>query len=375
MKKEARSIIYDVLSLINRVVPKTNRIMVYGDYLYDNNEAMLEYLNSYIRIPIICIADTYRNIKVNKNVKFVKNSIINAIYYSLTSKVIIDSFFHAIRIIPQQKQISIQLWHGTPLKRIDLHKGECNSKYYTHIIYPSEMFREIYKQTFECDVDKLFLCGNPRNDLLFEPQIGPLRIDGIKKYVIWMPTYRHGLGNEDSHIDIPVLTKDNVSLLDRTLQDEEIFLFIKPHPRQMSSFDDMLVGLKNIRLLTDQMLRDANVPLYSFIGNMDALLTDYSSVYFDYLLLDRPIGFVIDDFKEYSDKRGLYFEDPLAMMPGEKIINMDQLCDFFENLDNNKRFKEERKRVNDLVNHYQDDNNRERILRIVQKCIGNNINE
>ena len=63
---------------------------------------------------------------------------------------------------------------------------------------------------------------------------------------------------------------------------------------------------------------------YELIGISDGLLSDYSSVAVDYLLLDRPLGYVLADYNIYKEKRGFVFEDPLEYMPGEKIYNV---CD------------------------------------------------
>lgn len=94
---------------------------------------------------------------------------------------------------------------------------------------------------------------------------------------------------------------------------------------------------------------------------MDVLITDYSSVYFDYQLLDRPIGFAIDDVEEYRRNRGFVFDNILDYMPGEKIYSFDELKTFFDHLHKGQDdYSEKRKKVNDLVNHWQDAGNCER---------------
>ena len=74
------------------------------------------------------------------------------------------------------------------------------------------------------------------------------------------------------------------------------------------------------------MLEKEKLQLYELIGISDALISDYSSVAVDYLLLDRPLGYVLADYEIYREKRGFVFEDPLEYMPGEKIYNA---CDLF----------------------------------------------
>ena len=91
--------------------------------------------------------------------------------------------------------------------------------------------------------------------------------------------------------------------------------------------------------------------LYSLVGQSDALITDYSSIYFDYLLTQKPIGFVIDDIDSYSDKRGFVVENPEDYMAGEKIKDVSGLKQFIDGiLDGKDLWKEKRAEINDLMN-------------------------
>lgn len=137
---------------------------------------------------------------------------------------------------------------------------------------------------------------------------------------------------------------------------------IKPHPYQ-NDLKFLNLNLTNIIKFTNEDLAMKSVSLYELIGQVDALLTDYSSVYFDFLLTQKPIGFVLDDIHEYRDKRGFVVENPLELMPGEKIYNEEEFVGFIKNTCNGiDNYKDERKRINDLANKYQDNKNCERIL-------------
>ncbi len=93
---------------------------------------------------------------------------------------------------------------------------------------------------------------------------------------------------------------------------------------------------------------------YNFVGETDILITDYSSIYFDFLLTQKPIGFVIDDIDDYSDKRGFVVDNPLDYMPGEKIKDVEELKAFLDSILAGKDdWKEKRKEINDLVNFDQ----------------------
>ena len=103
--------------------------------------------------------------------------------------------------------------------------------------------------------------------------------------------------------------------------------------------------------------------LYKVIACADAMITDYSSVYFDYLLLNRPIGFTVEDIGIYQRARGFIFENPFEYMPGQKINSREDFVNFCLNVAQKKDdYILERKKVNDLVNYYQDGENTKRLL-------------
>ncbi|MEI3411920.1 MAG: CDP-glycerol glycerophosphotransferase family protein [Blautia sp.] len=68
--------------------------------------------------------------------------------------------------------------------------------------------------------------------------------------------------------------------------------------------------------------------LAELMGVCDGLISDYSSASVDFMLLHRPMAFVLTDFMAYQEKRGFVFEDPLAYMPGEKIYDYQGVENF-----------------------------------------------
>jgi len=122
----------------------------------------------------------------------------------------------------------------------------------------------------------------------------------------------------------------------------------------------------NIMCLTNPELEEKGIHFYSLLKQTDALITDYSSVFFDYLLLDKPLAFTIDDIDSYSGNRGFVFENPLDYMPGEKIKNSEEFFSFIDNCVNGlDEFKSQRLDINDKVNYYKDNKNCERIIKFV----------
>lgn len=120
--------------------------------------------------------------------------------------------------------------------------------------------------------------------------------------------------------------------------------------------------LTNIVYLENQDLEDNGLQLYEFINCSDALISDYSSVAIDYLLLNRPIGFTLDDYDAYTESRGWVFEDPLEYMPGEHIYNVQQFEQFVLDVKNGKDDYENQRKVILAKTHNVTDNYCKRVL-------------
>ena len=97
----------------------------------------------------------------------------------------------------------------------------------------------------------------------------------------------------------------------------------------------------------------------------DALIGDYSSASLQYLLLNRPMAFVIPDLNDYQKQRGFVFKDPIAFMPGNIVITKKDFYDFIDEIALDQDLhKKEREKVRDLIHKYQDGQACERVLRL-----------
>lgn len=370
MKTWIRILYYQILSFINKFIPKKNKIVIYGgEFLDDNSEAMFRYLNDKTDYEVVCICNKSLKYKSRENVRIIKNTYRNAFIELSTSRVLIDSSFHTVKMKPTKNQLFIQCWHGSPLK--SMNDPANNGKYYSIFFYASDFFKSYLQEYFHTTKDNMICLGGPRNDYLFEPQINNYRCEeyaGYKYRVIWMPTFRQGLGRTESNVDIPILNATIISELDERLKELDIALIIKPHRVQIGSFEHLLSKYNptNISIISDEYFIKHNIPLYSFVANMDALLTDYSSIYFDFLLLNKPIGFAIDDIEQYSFNRGFAFTNPLELMPGKKIKSIKELISFFEDIAmNNDAYRSERTKMCSTFNHFLDGENCQRCKELI----------
>ncbi|GHU78238.1 hypothetical protein AGMMS49992_28390 [Clostridia bacterium] len=99
-----------------------------------------------------------------------------------------------------------------------------------------------------------------------------------------------------------------------------------------------------------------------------ALVSDYSSVAFDYMVLDKPIAFTLDDFDEYNQNRGFNYQDVKNLLSGEYLYDYKDLLRFLYSIGRNEdKYIDERRRTNDLVNYYHDGNNCKRITEYIAR--------
>lgn len=218
--------------------------------------------------------------------------------------------------------------------------------------------------------EKYKFTGFPRNDYLFEEKdfvelLYPGR--NYKKVILWMPTFRKSDCSDriDSSFEFPLeipclYSEQDCIRLNKTLQKENILLILKPHPAQKLKLVKDL-ELSNFVILYNDDLSLKNIQLYQFIGSTDALITDYSSIYYDYLLTDKPIGLTIDDYEYYEKDTGFvfnYFENII----GEHIKNIDDFISFVRNVaDNRDELKQKRVEICDMVNTHKDAQSAKRV--------------
>jgi CDP-glycerol glycerophosphotransferase len=145
----------------------------------------------------------------------------------------------------------------------------------------------------------------------------------------------------------------------------KINIFIRSHPNFEDEIDAELLKLPNIYLFSGKIYPE----IMDYLNVFDLLITDYSSIYFDYLLLDRPIVFLPYDYDQYNEEIGfavLYKE----FTPGDKSLNMkDFLCAIEKPLNGNDAYINERNRINKICNSFQKDNCKELVKLLYNKNI------
>lgn len=381
---ESQYVFENKLDFLLKRIPLKKYILLQGRYdTCENALALYEYVtkNELMRgYRFVWLVDNpeentkdRRNIFIDRYLTEKKSALYDLLryrYYAFLSRYL----FYENRLINKHRpdQFSVYLKHGTfMLKNV---KGVINiPKDVDYAICTSENYADLASDQESIPREKLLICGSPRLDYLYmEKHV--LRSFGIfvegVKYILWLPTLRQtkdGTRNDVGHISpygIPIIqTVDDFERLDEELGKFNIVLIIKPHPHQDVSVYK-INGYRNIFFITQSQLDEKNFIIHSLMRETAALISDYSSISFDYMLLDKPIAYTIDDINEY--KTGFSVEDPFHFMPGEKLKTVDDMLTFMQHVvAGEDSYKEHRREIRDYIHKFQDDRNCERFLGMI----------
>lgn len=216
--------------------------------------------------------------------------------------------------IKKEGQIITNTWHGTPLKKMGkdvvdriyaMGNVQRNLLMADYLIYPNDFMREKMVEAYglqDLYQGKILCEGYPRNSVFFDPSIGSdirkeLGLEGKKMY-IYMPTWRGLLTKKESE-KLIVSIDYFMRPLDRMLSDDEVF-FIKLHPFVGKTID--FSQYKHIQAYPEQY------DSYAFMNTCDCLVTDYSSVFFDFANTGKKVILFAYDETEYINQRGMYLD-------------------------------------------------------------------
>ncbi|MBS6797958.1 MAG: CDP-glycerol glycerophosphotransferase family protein [Coprobacillus sp.] len=283
-------------------------------------------------------------------------------------------------VLKKKNQIYLQTWHGTPLKKlafdIEVPKGTTfyrsgmneemmhetyaqDVKKYNYMISPSAFTTEVFQSAFRINRERLIETGYPRNDFLTnyteEDVLNIKKKLGIpldKKVLLYAPTWR-----DNSYITKGYTFKLEVHFdkWQKILGDEYVIVF-KPHYLIVNDFDiDQYQGFV--------YFVEANEDISNLYIIADALVTDYSSVFFDYAILKRPIYFYMYDLIHYRDELRGFYLDIYHDLPGDIIEDENQLLEEIKKGYDYQRLD----KFNQRFNNHEDGKASKRVVDIVFK--------
>ena len=232
---------------------------------------------------------------------------------------------------------------------------------------------ERYNDGIENTTVKSIILGFPEHDTIYKKsdmEINKITKKRFSKTILWMPTFRKGLdGRNDTtaenNLGIPIINDLNeYEKLNNYLVQNNALLIIKIHPMQDLS-TVKIHSLSNIIVLKGKEVKRMNLNSYSLMKDTDALISDYSSAAYDYMHLNRPIGFTMDDVDDY--KLGLIVDNPERLIGGKVIKNNVEFLEFIQEiLDGKDTYKAKRNHVFDIVFDYHDGNSCERLAKFLK---------
>lgn len=288
---------------------------------------------------------------------FISNTKFHYIIYILSSytwftsslETPIGGFFHSFR------RKVFHLGHGIPIKSIGLQERNLSITkviYYSlirsnfsYFVSTSPVFDKVWESFIDVPEKKVIRGGQPRNDCFFLNDTHGYNCDNSVMNILYAPTWR-----PYSETKLFPFSDFSAIELDDFLGEVNAFIYLRLHPNFEENIPSNLLCLKNVRILKKSQLSDIN----EFLSRVDLLITDYSSIYADFLLLNKPIMFLPYDYDIYERLVGFSVEYKLVT-PGPKPKSF-------------KDFKVEAKKLLSDIDYYSEERIRIcKLFNVIQK--------
>lgn len=275
----------------------------------------------------------------------------------------------------RRDQIMVYCGHGAGgLKSV---KGKVKiPNYVDYILALSKAYEPIQENQWSIkDSDRrVVTIGYPAQDVFFDgsksDEVQKITAQKYKKVILWMPTFRKGGGyrrndsRKEQKLGIPLIeTQEQYLRLNEYLAENDVFLIVKIHPKQ--DLENLKIEDKsNIKVVTGETVKELKIDNYALMKCADALISDYSGAAYDYLQLNRPMGYVLDDMNDYI--AGFVVEDIHTLIAGAEIYNFEQLESFIVDvITEEDPYKEKREKIRDYIHEYHDANSSKRLVELL----------
>ncbi|MEG1474629.1 MAG: CDP-glycerol glycerophosphotransferase family protein [Longicatena sp.] len=303
-------------------------------------------------------------------------------YYIARSKYWVCNCKLQTYIVKKKNQVYLQTWHGTPLKRLahDIIVPEGTTFYrshlsadamrktydndvskYTYMISPNSFCTEVFQSAFQIDRPRLIETGYPRNDYISnvsESEIQAIRnkynIKQDKKVLLYAPTWRD---NQYTATGYTFSLQIDFEKWKEVLGEQYVVLF-KPHYLITNTYEHS-EGLKGFVIDVD-----AKADISELYVISDAMVTDYSSVFFDYAIRNKPMYFYMYDIQEYAQELRGFYLDIYTELPGDIFDNEEDMLQAIKE----ERYDEEKLvAFNKRFNNCEDGRATKRVLDVLYK--------
>lgn len=377
-----------IISLLDYIIPKQDKKI--ACFLFDKHESKTFVFTDYIEqhypneYKIVYINTTGKN----KRLKEYKFYDLRALYHIYSSKyIIITHCDYRIGFLKSKKRTYINLFHGMPIKKIAFTKETSKStqKHYNFVsenfkcFASSDIFKSILVSCFMVPYNNIFITGLPITDRIMDNTNNAIvneffNFNKYKKVIFYLPTFKTKGTDLKPQINTEynnIFYFDNFNNKEFTnfLEQNEYLFIMKPHPLDEEFYKSNLNSIpqsNNFKIIFDQDLKENNFDLYDMFKFTDLMISDFSSVTLDYLILNRPVIYLDNLTEEYSENRGMILPDNYPIfMPGHQVKTYQELKEKIIKSLTEDDTKELRERTLPLIHKYRDDKASERIFKIM----------
>ena len=384
---------------LNFLVPRSRRIWVFGAWYglrySDNSKYLFEYVKKHGDIKTVWISRSRQvvsQIRANGHSAFLRHSIKGSYYMLRASVAIVSSSLADLNRALVYRAFKVNLWHGAPMKKLNYDNltartegfvKRCSKKLLTSIIPYSretevyqavlataDYFKPMMASGFGIQPDNVPVLGYPRNDVLFVKNkrsefIESLKSIDHKNLLAYLPTYKE---TDEQGDDFGLFSRYGFEREEMGvfLEETKSILLIKLHFADQARVKNEGLSLGSRIVYADEtQVGDIN----DILCYIDVLITDYSGVYFDYLLLNRPVIFAAFDLEEYIKRRGLC-DDYEFYVSGPVARSWPQVIHYArEAIRNPKKYENLRVEKNRMFNKYHDGDSASRVYEYLRRRI------
>ena len=336
---------------ISYLFPRTDKILVFGSYrgaFNDNTKYLFLYANEHITDrKVVWISTKQSTVKHIRSLGYEAYSVMSlkGLWYALRGKYwFVNSYSSDIAFCLAGSAKIVNLWHGVPMKAIEfgITKGDLAKRYVQrdirdtffhpapfrrpdYMVSTTDFFDGVFSQSFRISKKQCIQTGCPRNMLLnkplaeveafiqrYESEATKQLVAHIQQYdtvLVYMPTWR------DSQRDCFANGFD-LEALNNCVAQQNACVLMKPHA---NTIIDESITYSNLFFL------DGNVDMYCILPYTHVLITDYSSILYDYILMpDKHVILFHYDYEEYVNSREFIF-DIQDNIVGRKVYTFDEL--------------------------------------------------
>lgn len=389
---------YYIFYFLSYLLPKKNKIFLIMTH-DESPEANVLYTANYFKLKdpnleIKKLTKKDSDFKGEKIVilKIIKFFIVNPYHIASSKIILMDNIFLAFAYTIFKKNVSVvQLWHGTgtikkfaldsekdPIRKLAKKASMRN----THLIIGSDSMFQIYKSAFGMANEKIFPIGTPRTDLFFDKKFIKFKVDTFykkypellnKKIILYAPTFRdEELNNFKKYYNNKkennlYINNEIIEIIKKLNNDYVLGLRLHPAISKSFSIEKLKIDESMNKRIYDFSDNRGDITLNSLLFVSELLITDYSSIIFEYSLLNKKIIFYPYDLEEYEKKsRGFYF-DYGKFVPGSIIKNAEdipkEILKNNTNIENSCIIKNFKKKYMDKI----DGNSTKRLYEILYK--------